>query len=56
VTNLRLIDAKGVAQELGVKPATAESVMRRLPKIQIGRRVFVRMTDLAQFIEKEAVK
>ena len=54
MSELRLVDRQGIAAELGVTLTSAESVMRRLPKVKIGRRVFVRWTDLADYIRNEA--
>ncbi|HET6683065.1 MAG TPA: hypothetical protein VFG75_05155 [Gaiella sp.] len=47
-----LIDCGGIVRELGVKRATAEAIMRQLPKVQVPghRKVFVVRADLARFI------
>jgi hypothetical protein len=47
-----LIDCKGIMDELGVKRATAEELMRAIPKVRIGRRVFVERKDLDAEIER----
>lgn len=50
----RLLDRKGIAAELGVPLATAERVMRQVPKVKIGRRVFVQAADVQAWIRSEA--
>jgi hypothetical protein len=50
----RLLDRKTLAAELGVKTATAENLMRRLPKITVGRRVYVSATDVERYLKNEA--
>lgn len=47
-----LIDCRGIMDELGVKRATAEELMRAIPKVRIGRRVFVERKDLDAEIER----
>ena len=48
----RLLDRKDLAEELGVKLATAESIMRHVPKINVGRRVFVREADVQSYLRR----
>lgn len=50
----RLLDRRTLADELGVKLATAENLMRKLPKVQIGRRVFVREEDVRDYLKSAA--
>jgi hypothetical protein len=49
-----LLDAKGLQAELGVKRATAEAIMRRLPVVQIEglRKTFVRRDDVRRYLEQ----
>ncbi len=48
-----LLDAKGLQAELGVKRATAEAIMRRLPVVQIEglRKIFVRRDDVRRYLD-----
>ena len=48
-----LLDARGLAAELGVTRAVAEAVMRQLPVVQFEglRKVYVRRQDVARLIE-----
>ena len=41
----RLMDRKQIALELGVTLHTAERIMRHVPKIPVGRRIYV--TDVS---------
>ena len=50
----RLLDRKAVAAELGVPLTTAERIMRHIPKVKVGRRVFVRASDVHDWIRNEA--
>lgn len=50
----RLLDAKALAAELGVKPSTAERIMRHVPVISIGRRNFVTDTAVRDYLKAEA--
>jgi len=52
-----LIDCSGIIQELGVKRATAEAIMRQLPKVQVPghRKVFVVRADLCRLIAEWTV-
>jgi hypothetical protein len=47
-----LLDAKRLAAELGVTRAAAESIMRRLPKVEIEglRKVFVKRDDVERLL------
>jgi hypothetical protein len=47
-----LIDCKGIMAELMVKRSSAEALMRVLPKVRIGRRVYVKRTDLTAELER----
>ena len=49
-----LLDAKHLAAELGVTRAAAESLMRRLPIVQIEglRKVYCRRSDVAAYLEE----
>jgi len=48
-----LLDCRGLMDELGVKRATAEAIMRELPVVQFAglRKVFVRRSDVARYID-----
>jgi hypothetical protein len=50
----QLIDCKRLQDELGVKRATAEAIMRQLPVVQLPdlRKVFVRRSDVAALLER----
>ncbi len=50
----RLLDRKQIAAELNVKPATAETIMRHLPLIKVGRRVYVTDQALAEYLKGAA--
>jgi hypothetical protein len=45
-----LLDCRGLMEELGVKRATAEAIMRRIPIVTVPdcRRVFVKRADVEQ--------
>jgi hypothetical protein len=47
-----LIDCKGIMEAKGLKRAMAEELMRAIPKVRIGRRVFVERKDLDAEIER----
>ena len=49
-----LIDCRGLMDELGVKRAVAEAIMRQLPKIKIEgvRKVFVRRADVERYLNE----
>lgn len=49
----QLLDAKHLAAELGVTRASAEAIMRKLPKVEIDglRKVFVRRADVLRLLE-----
>jgi hypothetical protein len=49
----QLLDAKHLAAELGVTRASAEAIMRRLPKVEIDglRKVFVKRSDVERLLE-----
>ena len=50
----RLVDCKGIQEELGVKRATAEAIMRALPKVTVAdhRKVFVRREDVQRYLDE----
>lgn len=48
----RLLDRKELARELGVKLPTAERIMRHVPKITVGRRVYVTETAVRDYLRK----
>ncbi len=50
----RLLDCRSLMAELGVRRATAEAIMRRLPKVTVEghRRVFVRRQDVIRYLEE----
>ncbi len=50
----RLLDRKGIAAELGVPLPTAERIMRHVPKVKVGRRVFVTDEDVRDYLKKAA--
>jgi hypothetical protein len=49
-----LVDAGRLEAELGIKRASAEAIMRRLPKVKIEglRRTFVRRSDVARLLDE----
>ena len=50
----RLLDCAALMKELGVKRATAESLMRAVPKIRVGRKVFISRDDLKAELDRRA--
>ena len=50
----KLVDCRGIEQELGVKRATAEAIMRQLPKVQVPglRKTFVRREDVLRLLDE----
>ncbi|HKG20101.1 MAG TPA: hypothetical protein VKB00_10210 [Candidatus Limnocylindrales bacterium] len=48
-----LLDAKRLRRELGITRAAAETLMRRLPVVQIEglRKTYVRRSDVADYLE-----
>lgn len=50
----RLLGRKELAQELGVTLHTAEAIMRRVPKITVGRRVYVTAEAVRDYLKSEA--
>jgi len=50
----RLLDRRTLAEELGVTLASAENLMRKLPKVSLGRRVFVCEPDVRDYLKREA--
>lgn len=49
----KLIDAAGLQRELGVKRATAEAIMQRVPKVMIPghSKVFVKRADVQKLLD-----
>jgi hypothetical protein len=50
----RLIDQRGVAEELGVTRAAAEKIMQQVPKVHVKglRKVYVRRDDVVRMLEE----
>ena len=50
----RLIDQRGIADELGVTRAAAEKIMRQVPKVHVPglRKVYVKRDDVVRMIEE----
>ncbi len=50
----RLIDQRGISEELGVTRAAAEKIMRQIPKIHFPglRKVYVKRDDVVRVIEE----
>ena len=46
----KLMDMRALQEELGVKRAVAERIMRSLRKVCIGRRVFVKRRDVEELL------
>ncbi len=53
-TTPRLLDRKRIASELGISTAGAETLMRQLPKVWIGRRVYVDRDELDRYLKSAA--
>lgn len=51
----KLLDCRGVMDETGVKRAVAESLMREIPKVRVGRRVFVKRDDVLRELERRTI-
>jgi len=49
----RLIDQRGIVEELGVTRAAAEKIMRLVPKVHVAglRKVYVKRDDVLGLIE-----
>lgn len=47
-----LLNRRQIAERLNVKLATAETIMRGCPKVQIGRRVFVTEKAVADYLRR----
>jgi hypothetical protein len=49
----RLLDQRGIADELGVTRAAAERIMRQIPKVHVAglRKVYVKREDGLRVIE-----
>ena len=48
----RLFDRRALAAELGVKLPTAERIMRALPKVTVGSRVYVTETAVLDYLKR----
>ena len=50
----RLIDQRGIVDELGVTRAAAEKIMQLIPKVHVAglRKVYVRRDDVLRVIEE----
>jgi hypothetical protein len=50
----QLLDAKHLVIELGVTRASAEAIMRRLPKVEIPglRKVYVKRSDVERLLSE----
>ena len=50
----RLMDQRGISEELGVTRAAAEKIMRQVPKVHIAglRKVYVKRDDIFRVIEE----
>lgn len=50
----RLIDQRGIADELGVTRAAAERIMQQVPKVHVPglRKVYVKRDDVVRMIEE----
>jgi hypothetical protein len=50
----RLIDQRGIMEELGVTKAAAEKIMRLVPKVHVAglRKVYVRRDDVLHVVEE----
>lgn len=50
----KLLDCRGIQEELGVKQSVAEAIMRRIPKQHIpgNRKVFVRRSDVERLLDE----
>jgi len=50
----KLLDTKGICDELGVKRSVAEAIIRKIPKQEIPgcRRLLVRRDDVLALLEK----
>jgi hypothetical protein len=49
----RLIDQRGIVDELGVTRAAAEKIMRLIPKVHVAglRKVYVKRDDVLRLLE-----
>lgn len=50
----RLLSRKTLASELGITLSAAEAIMRTVPKVKIGARVFVREPDVRRYLRERA--
>lgn len=49
----QLLDRRQLAAELGQSISVAETLMAQLPKVRIGRRVFVKRTQVAAYLRDQ---
>lgn len=49
-----LLDTRALMVELGVKRATAEAIIRQVPKVEIEglRKLYVRRADVADYLNR----
>lgn len=50
----RLLDQRGIAEELGVTRAAAERIMQQVPKVHVKglRKVYVKRDDVMRMLEE----
>lgn len=50
----RLMDQRGIAEELGVTRAAAEKIMQQVPKVHVKglRKVYVRRDDVLRMLDE----
>lgn len=50
----RLIDQRGIVDELGITRAAAEKIMRLIPKVHVAglRKVYVKRDDVLRLLEE----
>lgn len=51
----QLLDCRALMAELGVKRATAEAIMRQVPKVEIDglRKLFVKRSDVEAYLAEK---
>ena len=49
-----LMDRRSIANELGITLGAAETLMRAIPKIPIGRRIFVEREEVYAELKRRA--
>lgn len=50
----RLLDRRKIATELGITLCSAETLMRQVDKVRIGRRVFITRDALEDYLKRSA--